>query len=147
MHSTSFPSYLDILSEERVDFDVFLCKRSSACCSLCHPNSSDKKCVYFEVFNYVRNLFAAFCGVLVRMYLNYTMFVISLSDEAKIIRKIFKFACDLLNNFFNVNHCFFYEFFDLFAKVNASDCYVIYNNKPKYGPYQGPKATLEISFF
>ena len=83
----------------------------------------------------MRNLFAAFCGVLLRMYLNYTMFVISLSDEAKIIRKIFKFACDLLNNFFDVNHWFFYEFFDLFAKVNASDCYVIYNNKPKYGPY------------
>ena len=72
---------------------------------------------------------------------------ISLSDEAKIIQKNFKFACDLLNNFFDVNHWVFYEFFDLFAKVNASDCYVIYNNKPKYGPYQGPKATLEISFF
>ena len=152
VHSTSFPSYLDILSEERVDFDVFLCKPSFAFCSLCHPNSSDKKWAYFEVFNYARDLFAAFCDVLVRM--NYTMgyfseFIsnISLSDEAKIIRKIFKFACDLLNNFFNVNHCFFYEFFDLFAKVNASDCYVIYNNKPKYGPYQGPRATLEFSFF
>ena len=41
---------------------------------------------------------------------------------------------------------FFYEFFDLFAEVNASDCYVVYKNKPKYGPCHLPKATLEISF-
>lgn len=42
---------------------------------------------------------------------------------------------------------FFNDFFYLFAEVNASDYYVIYNNKPKYGPYHGPKATLEISLF
>ena len=154
VYFTSLPSYLDILSTNCVDFDVFLCKCSSACCSLCHPNSSDKKCANFEVFNYASDLFAVFCGVLVRMYLNYTInyfseFIsnISLSDERKIIRKIFKYAYDLLNIFFDVNHWFFYEFFDLFAKVNASDCYVVYNNKTKYGPYHGPKATLEISFF
>ena len=124
MHLTSFPSYLDILSEEHVDFDVFLCKRSSACCSLCHPNSSDDKCANFEVFNYVRNLFAAFWGALVRMYLNHTMnyfseFIsnISLLDEGKIIRKNFEYAYDFLNNFFYVNHWYFYEFFYLFAKV------------------------------
>ena len=70
---TSFPSYLDILSDEHVDFDVFLCNHSSSCCSLCHSNSSDKKCPNFEVFNYARDLFAAFCSVLVRMNLNYTM--------------------------------------------------------------------------
>ena len=73
VHLTSFPRYLDILSTEPVDFDVFLCKRNSASCSLCHPNSSDKKCANCEVFNHARDLFAAFCGVLVRMYLNYTM--------------------------------------------------------------------------
>lgn len=118
MHLTSFLSYLDILSTDSVDFDVFLCKRSSACCSLCHPNSSDKKCANFEVFNYARDLFVAFCGVLVRMYLSYTMnyfseFIshISLSNESKIIQKIFKYAYDFLNNFFDVNHWLFYEFF------------------------------------
>ena len=42
---------------------------------------------------------------------------------------------------------FLMSFFDSFAEVNASDCYVVYNNKPKYGPYNGPKATLETSFF
>ena len=154
VHLTSFPSYLDILSDEHVDFDVYLCKRSSSCCSLCHSNSPDKTCTNFEVFNHERDLFAVFCGVLVRMYLNYTMeyfseFIsnISLKDESKIIRKIFKFAYDFLNKFFDVNHWFFYEFFDLFAEVNASDCCVVYKNKPKYGPYHLPKATLEISFF
>lgn len=42
---------------------------------------------------------------------------------------------------------FFMSFFYLFAEVNASDYYVVYNNKPKYGPYHEPKATLEIIFF
>ena len=114
VHFTSLPSYLDILSTNCADFDVFLCKRSSACCSLCHPNSSDKKCANFEVFDYASDLFAAFCGVLVRMYLNYTInyfseFIsnISLSDESKIIRKICKYAYHFLNIFFDVNHWFF----------------------------------------
>ena len=116
----------------------FLCKRVPACCSLCHPDSSDKKCANFEVFNFARDLFAAFCGVLVRMYLNYTLqyfseFIsnVSLSDEKKTINKIFKYAYNFLSKFFDVNHWFFYEFFDLFDKVNGSDCYVIYDNKTK----------------
>ena len=136
----SYPSYLDILSKERVDFDIFLCKRTSACCSLCHPDSSDKKCANFEVFNFARDLFAVFCSVLVRMYFNYTLqyfpeFIsnVSLSHEKKIINKIFKYAYDFLSKFFDVNHWFFYEFFNLFDKVNGSDCYVVYDNKPKYG--------------
>ena len=86
----SYPSYLDILRKERVDFDVFLCKRISACCSLCNRDLLDKKSTNFEVFNLARDLFAAFCSVLVRMYLNYTLqyfleFIsnISLSDEKK----------------------------------------------------------------
>ena len=114
-HLISFPSYLDILSDEPVDFDVFLCKCSSSCCSLCHSNSSDKKCANFEVFNHARDLFATFCGVLARMYLNYTMecfseFIsnISLKDESKIIQNTFKFAYDFLNKFFDVNHWFFF---------------------------------------
>ena len=56
VHLTSFLSYLDILSDEHVDFNVFLCKHSSSCCSLCHSNSSDKKCANFEVFNYEKGL-------------------------------------------------------------------------------------------
>lgn len=56
VHLTSFPSHLDILSTDR---DGFLCKRSSDCCSLCHPNLSDKKCANFEVFNYARELITA----------------------------------------------------------------------------------------
>ena len=67
--------------------------------------------------------------------------------KVKLFEKFFKYAYDFLNNFFDVNHWFFNEFFDSFAEVNASDCYVVYNNKPKYGPYNGTKATLETSFF
>ena len=149
-----FPSYLDIQSEERVDSDVFLCKTSSSCCSLCNPDFKDKKCANFEVFNFARDLFAAFCGVLVRMYLNYTLqyfseFIsnVSLSDEHKIIKNFFRYVYNFLSKFFDINHCFFYEFFDLFDKVNGSDCYVVCDNKPKYGPYHGPRGTFQISFF
>ena len=103
----------------------FLCKRSSACCSLCHPNSSDKNCANFDVFSYARDLFAAFCCVLVRMYLSYTIkyfseFIshTSLSDESKIIRKIFKYVYDFHNNFFDVNHwVFFISFFICLLKL------------------------------
>ena len=96
---------------------VFLCNRSSACCNLCHPQSSDAKCANFKVFNFERSLFAAFCDVLVRLYLNYIMeyfseFIsnVSLSDEKKIITKYFRFAYDFLHKFFDVNHWFFMSF-------------------------------------
>ena len=108
-----FPSNLDIQSEERVDFDVFLCKTSSPFCSLCNPDSTDKKCANFEVFNFARDLLAAFCDVLVKMFLNYTLsyfsgFIsnVSLSDELKIINKIFKYAYNFLSKFFDISHCF-----------------------------------------
>ena len=48
----------------------------------------------------------------------------------------------LLYNFFDLNYLSFYEFFDFFGQVNACDCYNIWENKPKYGPFNGPKGTL-----
>ena len=57
-----------------------------------------------------------------------------------IINKIFKYAYNFLSKFFDVNHWFFYEFFDFFDKVNGSDCYVVYDNKPKYGHIMDQKA-------
>ena len=50
----------------------------------------------------------------------------------------------LLVRFFDLNYDFFYEFFDLFSKVNGSDCYT---DKPKYGPYNGLKYDQQISMF
>ena len=87
------------------------------------------------------------------MYLNHTaeyfsdlMSQVSLTDEKK-IQKIFSFALQLLHKFFDINYLFFYEFFDLFDQVNASECYVICSGKPKFGPYCGPKHSLEIIMF
>ena len=54
---------------------------------------------------------------------------VSLSDEGKIIRKIFAFAHHLLHKIFDANYLFFYEFFDLLGQVNGSDC----SDKPKFG--------------
>ena len=72
---------------------------------------------------------------------------ISLSDENKIINKTLKYAYNFLSKLFDVNHWFFYEFFDLFDKVNGNDCYVVYDSKPKLGPYHESKSTLDVSFF
>ena len=52
---------------------------------------------------------------------------------------MFCFALDLLHKFFDINYLFFYEFFDVFDKVNSSQCYVVCSNKPKFGPNDGPK--------
>ena len=61
--------YLNISSSERIDLDVFLNK--PAYFPYCHCESIGK-CSDFEVFSFARDLFAAFCCVLVRMYLNHT---------------------------------------------------------------------------
>ena len=84
--------YLNINSSERIDLDVFLTKPAffTYCtCDAIGRNYSD-----FEVFNHARDLFAAFCSVLVRMYLNYTTayfldLQVSLSDQKKLFKQFF----------------------------------------------------------
>ena len=61
--------YLNISSSEQIDLDIFLNKL--AYFPYCHCESFGK-CSDFEVFSFARDLFAAFCSVLVRMYLNQT---------------------------------------------------------------------------
>ena len=138
-------NYLNISSSGRIDLNVFL---NQPVYFPYYFTEGAGRCSYFEVFSYTRDLFAAFCSVVVRMYLNITtkyfsnlISQLSLSDEKRVIQKIFKFAHQLLHKFFDINY---FEIFDLFGQVNASDCYVICSNKPKYGPYHGPKGTLEI---
>ena len=98
--------YLNISSSERIDLDVFLNK--PAYFPYCHCKSIGK-CSGFEVFSFARDLFAAFCSVLVRMYLNHTteyfsdlMSQVSLTYEKKIIQKMFSFALQLLHKFFDI---------------------------------------------
>ena len=88
------------------------------------------------------------------MYLNITidhfseiMSDLSLADEKKVVKKIFSVASLLLYKFFGLNYLFFNEFFDLFSQVNGSDCFNNCSNKSKYGPYCGPKFTLDIIMF
>ena len=115
--------------------------------------SNFQKCCHFRICT--RDLFAAFCSVFVRMYLNYTndyfsgLFSrISLSDEKKIIEKIFRHASSLLNRFWDEsNYKFFYGFFDMFDKVNSSACYQNVTNKPEFGSYHGPYSTLSVIHF
>ena len=113
------------------------------------------KCIYFQNFELVRDLFAAFCSVLIRMFLNYTVDCFSdllcrvtLSDEQKIIQKILNHAYFFLIMFWDeTNYEFFYEFFDMFDMVNSSVCYQNVKTKPKLGPYHGPCCTLSIIYF
>ena len=84
------------------------------------------------MISFAQDLFAAFCSVLVRMYLNITtdhfseiMSDLSLADEKKVVNKIFSGASLLLHTFFGLNYLFFYELFDLFSHVNDSGCFNI----------------------
>ena len=149
--SSNTDDYLNISSSERIDLDVFLTKPAYF---PYYFTESSGKCSDSEVISFPQYLFAAFCSVLVRMYLNITtknfsdlISQLSFSDEKKVVRKIFTSARQLLHRLFDLNYLFFYEFFYLFGQLNGSDCFVIRANKPKYGSYHGPKGTLEVIMF
>ena len=92
----SVETYLNCSSSDCLDLDVFLLNADD---TLVGYTKDSEKCCYFQNFEFARDLFAAFCSVLIRMYLNYTVecfsdFLsrVSLSDEQKIIQKILKHA-------------------------------------------------------
>ena len=94
MSVCSVGTYLDCSSSYRLDLDVFLLNARD---TIGGYTKDSGKCCYFQNFEFARDLFAAFCSVLIRMYLNYTVecfsdFLsrVSLSDEQKIIQKILK---------------------------------------------------------
>ena len=79
--------YLNINSSERIDLYVFL--NEPAYFPHCFTESTGK-CSDFKVFSFAQDLLAAFCPVLVRMYLNITteyfsdlISQLSLPDEKK----------------------------------------------------------------
>ena len=97
--SSNTDDYLNISSSERIDLDVFLTKPAYF---PYYFTESSGKCSDFEVISFAQDLFAAFCSVLVRMYLNITteyfsdlISQLSLSDEKKVVRKIFTSAHQL----------------------------------------------------
>ena len=144
--------YLGLNCNERVDFDVFLRQPGYFPYAFCE--SSDLKCNQHLVFSYAHDLFMAFCSVLMRLYLNIALKCfetlisnVSLVDENKLITKIVTGAKMLLFRFFDLNYEFLYLCFDLYSKVNGSDCCVMFSNKPKYGPYSGLKYNLQIIMF
>ena len=127
--------YLNISSSERIYLDVFLNK--PAYFPYCFTESAGI-CSDFEVFPFARDLFAAFCSVLVRMHLNITteyfsdlMSQLSLSDERKIIKKIFTFAHLLLLKFFDVNYLFFMSFLICLVRLMQVTV-MLYLKKPRY---------------
>ena len=102
-----------------------------------------KNCSLFQVFKYSQELFAAFSGLLVRMYLHCTfrnlskLFCsISLADEKKVTEIIVKHCRIFFDKFWHAtNYQFFFQFFDRFDEVNSS---VRFNNlvsKLQFGPY------------
>ena len=92
----SVRSYLDCSSSDRLDLDVFLLNADDALGGYTRDNG---KCCYFQNFEFARDLFAAFCSVLIRMFLNYNvdcfsdlLFRVTLSDEQETIQKILNHA-------------------------------------------------------
>ena len=85
--------YLDCSCSDCLDLDVFLL---NACNTIGGCTKDSGKCCYFQNFEFAWDLFAAFCSVLIRMYINYTVecfsdFIsrVSLSDEQNIIQESF----------------------------------------------------------
>ena len=109
----SVGTYLDCSSSYRLDLDVFLLNARDTIGG--YTNDSGR-CCYFQNFEFARDLFAAFCSVLIRMCLNYTvecfsdfLSQVSLSDEQNIIQKILKHAYIFLSKFWDeTNYKFFY---------------------------------------
>ena len=137
------------LDNKLIDFDVFL-NRPAYFDYPSYP-LKHKNCRYFTVLSHAQDLFAYFCSIFVRMYLNYAMehfseliLTLKLSDEKHVIENILNSAHDLLYDFFDTNYLFFNEFLNVFDEVNLSDCYGVASNKPKFGPYICPQCTLEI---
>ena len=92
----SVGSYLDCSSSDGLDLDVFLLNGDDA---LGGYTKYDGKCCYFQNFEFARDLFAAFCSVLIRMSLNYKVDCFSdflsrftLSDGQETIQKILNHA-------------------------------------------------------
>ena len=113
MSVCSVGTYLDCSSSYRLDLDVFLLNARDTIGG--YTNDSGR-CCYFQNFEFARDLFAAFCSVLIRMCLNYTvecfsdfLSQVSLSDEQNIIQKILKHAYIFLSKFWDeTNYKFFY---------------------------------------
>ena len=138
-------------TEETADLDLFLSHSAYFSYAVCE---SCRTCNERQVFSHTQDLIVAFSSVLVRMCLNITMNYystlisqISLVHEKTVIGKITLAARLLLFRFFKLNHNFFFEFFDLFNEVNKSECYVMFEGKPKYGSNDICSYTLEVSMF
>ena len=138
-------------TEERADLDVFLSQPAYFPYAVCE---SCRTCNERQVLSHTQDLIVAFCSVLVRIYLDITMNYfstlisqISLVHEKTVIGKITWAAKLLLFRFFKLNQNFFLDFFYLFNEVNRSECYVMFEGKPKYCPYDICSYTLEVSMF
>ena len=98
---------LDISSSERVDLEVFLNKPAYFPFCFCESPRSGTD---HQMISFAQDLFTAFCSVLVRMYLNITIEVmsdLSLADEKKVVERIFTGASLLLYTFFDLSYLFF----------------------------------------
>ena len=131
------------LDNKPIDLDIFL--NRPAYFDYPRYPLKHKNCRYFTVLSHAQDLFAYFCIIFVRMYLNYAMehfseliLTLKLFDEKYVIENI------LNSMIFLIQFLFFYEFLNVFDEVNLSDCYEVASNKLKFGPCIHPQCTLEI---
>ena len=137
------------LKNKLIDLDVFL--ERPAYVNYPHFPLKNNKCEYFQQLNHAQDLLVWFTSVLMRLYVNivikhFSGFIsnLSLRDEKFVIEQIFKYATDLMFDFFRTNYLFFYEFINLFDNVNLSCCYGISQSKQKFGPYIAPLEVLQL---
>ena len=76
MSVCSVGTYSDCSSSDSLDLDVCLLNARDTIGGYTKDSGSVvilRNCSYFQNFEFARDLFAAFCSVLIRMYLNYTV--------------------------------------------------------------------------
>ena len=104
------------LQDKLADFDVFFERPIY----MNFPNFplNDSKCDFYPELCHAQDLFVPFVTVQARLYINYVkeyfcQYKLTLRDEKILFDAIYFFGADLMHDFFETNHVFFYEFLNI----------------------------------
>ena len=104
-------------------------------------NLKNDFCMYFSLFSYPEEIFAAYSSILMRIHVNlylkfFSYFDLNIYDERKVREIMLTQSRIFLARFWHeVNIDFLYEFFDVFNEYNLSYCFWNSSKKTKFGPY------------
>ena len=138
------------LQDKLSDFDVALERPIY----MNYPNFplNHAKCYYYTELRHSQDLFVPFDNVLARLYINYVseyfcQYKLRLHDEKIVYDTIYFFGADLMNDFFEINYAFFYEFLNVHDKFNRIHYQRINKLKKTFGPYDNEPFRARLEFY